>query len=298
MKSTITLLRILPMKESRIEEALNQITHDFGKKLSRFSALTGGDINEVFLIECGPEKFVIKLNDTETFPGMFDAERLGLNALLSPSVIDVPKPLKTGRADSYSYLLLEHKNSAPKTSDFWEIFGKQLAKLHQQTSKSFGFEKDNYIGSLPQYNDYRASAAEFYIEMRLQPQIELAEKKGFQLNVKDSFYKNCYNIIPSEPPALVHGDLWNGNYLVNSKGKPCLIDPAVAYALREMDLGMMKLFGGFDETLFHTYHEVFPLPENWKERIPLWQLYYLLAHLNIFGASYKNQVTSIIQKFS
>jgi len=298
MKSTITLLHTLPMKENRIEEILNQIAHDFGKELTRFSALTGGDINEVFLMECGPEKFVVKITDTESFPGMFEAEKLGLDTLSKPSVIDVPKPLKTGRIDSYSYLLLEHKNSTPKASDFWEIFGEQLAKLHQQTSKSFGFEKDNYIGSLPQYNDQKDSAAKFYIEMRLQPQIKLAEEKGFQLNIKDSFYKNCHNIIPSEPPALIHGDLWNGNYLVNSKGKPCLIDPAVAYAPREMDLGMMKLFGGFDETLFHTYNEVFPLQDNWQERIPLWQLYYLLVHLNIFGAGYKNQVTSIIQKFS
>jgi len=298
MKSTITLLHTLPMKENRIEEILNQITHNFGKELTGFSVLTGGDINEVFLTECGAEKFVIKLNDTESFPGMFEAEKLGLNALLNPSFIDIPIPLKTGCVNSYSYLLLEHKNSTTKISNFWEIFGEQLAKLHQQTSKSFGFEKDNYIGSLPQYNDYKDSAAKFYIEMRLQPQIEMAEKKGFQLNVKDSFYKNCENLIPSEPSALIHGDLWNGNYLVNSKGKPCLIDPAVAYAPREMDLGMMKLFGGFDEILFQTYNEVFPFQQNWEERIPLWQLYYLLVHLNIFGMGYKDQVTSIIQKFS
>ncbi|CAL65264.1 fructosamine kinase family protein [Christiangramia forsetii] len=286
------------MSVSNLKNILQKITTDFGKELSGFSNLTGGDINEVFLIESGSEKFVVKINDSESFPGMFEAEKLGLEKLLAPSVIDVPKPLKTGYVDSYSYLLLEHKSAATKSSDFLEIFGEQLARLHQQTSESFGLEKDNYIGSLPQYNSYKDSAAEFYIEMRLKTQIKMADEKGFQLNVKNSFYKNCMNLIPSEPPALIHGDLWNGNYLVNSVGKPCLIDPAVAYAPREMDLGMMKLFGGFDKTLFHTYNEVFPLQENWEERIPLWQLYYLLVHLNIFGSGYKSQVASIIKKFS
>ncbi|SDS12627.1 fructosamine kinase family protein [Gramella sp. MAR_2010_147] len=277
---------------------LSKIARVFGKDLTKFSILTGGDINEVFLIECGSEKFVVKLNDSEKFPGMFEAEKTGLEELYDASAIDIPEVLKTGKVSSKSYLLLEHKNAAPKISGFWEMFGEQLAKLHQQSSKSFGFRKDNYIGSLPQYNEHRDSAAEFYIDMRLQPQIEMAENKGFQLNVKDSFYRNCENLIPSEPPALIHGDLWNGNYLVNAQGNPCLIDPAVTYAPREMDLGMMKLFGGFHENLFQTYNEIFPLQGNWEERISLWQLYYLLVHLNIFGAGYRSQVTAIIKRFS
>lgn len=286
------------MSESNSEDILKRIAQDFGKELTGFSRLTGGDINDVFLLKCAAEKLVVKINDSKRFPGMFEAEKAGLEELAVPGVIDVPEPLKTGQEGSQSYLILEYKEPAPKASNFWEVFGEQLAALHQQTSGSFGFKNDNYIGSLPQYNDPKNSSAEFYIQIRLQPQIKMAEEKGFQLNVPESFYTNCENIIPSEPPALIHGDLWNGNYLVNSVGMPCLIDPAVAYAPREMDLGMMKLFGGFNETLFQTYNEINPLQENWKERIPLWQLYYLLVHLNIFGAGYRSQVTSIIKKFS
>lgn len=286
------------MNAGNFPPVLNQIAEDFGIQLKDISALTGGDINEVFLLESRNDKFVVKLNDSARFPGMFEAEKSGLEELLASSVIDVPKPLKTGQAASQSYLILEYKSSAPKASDFWEKFGEQLAQLHQETSEKFGFKEDNYIGSLPQYNNQKNSAAEFFIEMRLKPQIEMAEENGFNLNVKTSFYRNCHDIIPSEPPALIHGDLWNGNYLVNAQGNACLIDPAVSYAPREMDLGMMKLFGGFNETLFHTYNEIYPLQKDWEERIPLWQLYYLLVHLNIFGAGYRSQVTSILQKFS
>ena len=286
------------MSEYNSEDILNRIARDFGKELTGFSRLTGGDINDVFLLNSSAEKFVVKINNNKRFPGMFEAEKAGLEELAAPGVIDIPDPLKAGKTGSHSFLILEYKAPAPNAANFWEVFGEQLAALHQQTSDSFGFEKDNYIGSLPQYNDRKNSAAEFYIEMRLKPQIKMAEEKGFQLNVSESFYKNCENMIPSEPPALIHGDLWNGNYLVNSAGMPCLIDPAVAYSPREMDLGMMKLFGGFNEDLFHTYNEIYPLQENWEERISLWQLYYLLVHLNIFGLGYKSQVTSIIKKFS
>ena len=204
------------MSVSNRKEILKQISDENGIQLKNISALTGGDINEVFLLESNSEKFVVKLNDHRRFPGMFEAEKLGLEKLSAPSVIDVPKPIKTGQLDSQSYLLLDYKDSAAKKDNFWEVFGEQMAELHQQTRESFGLEKDNYIGSLPQYNDPKDSAAEFYIEMRLQPQIQMAEEKGFDLNVSEKFYKNCEEIIPSEKPALVHGDLWNGNYLVNS----------------------------------------------------------------------------------
>ncbi len=286
------------MSAGRFQMVIEKIAEDLGINLVEASRLSGGDINEVFLLTTETERFVLKLNHTSRFPGMFDAEKHGLENLTDPGVIDVPKPLKTGTEDLYSYLILEYKEPAPKRSDFWELFGEQLAKLHRETRDTFGLEKDNYIGSLPQYNEKRDSAAKFYIEMRLQPQLKIATDKGFQFNITENFFKNCEALIPNEPPALIHGDLWNGNYIVNQKGAPCLIDPAVAYAPREMDLGMMKLFGGFHESLFNIYDEKFPLAAGWLERIDLWQLYYLLVHLNIFGAGYKSQVSNIISKYS
>lgn len=285
------------MSAGKFKDTLKKISDDFGIQLQSFSSLSGGDINEVFLIESKTEKFVVKLNNAEQFPGMFEAEQNGLKKLLQPGAIDIPKPIKTGYIDSYSYLILEYKSQSSKSPDFWKIFGEQLALLHQNTSPQFGLETSNYIGSLPQYNDNRSSAGDFYIEMRLQPQIEQAKKNGFPLNIPAQFYKNCERTIPDESASLIHGDLWNGNFLVNSMGHPCLIDPAVAYASREMDLGMMKLFGGFSDELFDTYQEIFPLENGWKDRLDLWQLYYLLVHLNIFGAGYKQQVISIIEKY-
>jgi len=221
-------------------EALHQIAEENKFTNSKFSRLTGGDINEVFLITSDSGKYVIKLNSAEKFPGMFEAEKAGLEALQEPKVIDVPNVLGVGEIEKTSYLLLEFKESAAKSSTFWTDFGKQMAALHKNTSEEFGFHQDNYIGSLAQRNNAKASAADFYISERLEPQIKLATKKGYDLGIGKSFFSNVLRIIPDEKPALVHGDLWGGNYLVNSKGAPSLIDPATPFAPREMDLAIMQ----------------------------------------------------------
>lgn len=263
------------------------------------SRLTGGDINEVFLLTGNSsERFVVKLNSAEKFPGMFQAEKTGLEALAKPENIDVPKVFDIGEFEGWAYLLLEFKASAEPSGNFSEKFGKQLADLHRNTADSFGFAEDNYIGSLPQQNKSCSNAADFYISERLEPQFKMAKDRKYELGLKETFFRNVADIIPEEPPALIHGDLWNGNYLVNSSGHPCLIDPAVAYAPREMDIAMMKLFGGFDENIFYSYQEHFPLLPGFEKRTKLWQLYYLLVHLNLFGTGYKNSVTEIIKLYS
>jgi fructosamine-3-kinase len=139
---------------------------------------------------------------------------------------------------------------------------------------------------------------EFYISQRLEPQLKLAFEGGFKFGNLKGFFKNISEEIPEESPSLIHGDLWSGNFLVAHNGDPALIDPAVAFAPREMDLAMMKLFGGFSEEVFMTYNSIFPLCEGWKERTAIWQLYYLLVHLNLFGSGYWSQVKFILKRYS
>ncbi len=260
--------------------------------------LSGGDINEAFLLTTNNREMVVKINSVSKFPGMFKAEARGLKELMDANIFKIPEVLFFGKDVDVSFLLLEYIKSGNKTPDFWSIFGERLASLHQQSKPYFGFESDNYIGSLQQYNFKYSSASEFYITQRLQPQFQMAIKRGFSFSSLDSFYVAIENEIPDEASSLIHGDLWSGNFMIDINGSPCLIDPAVAYASREMDISMMYLFGGFEHELFEVYNDIFPLIDGWKKRMEIWQLYYLLVHLNLFGDSYLPQIQSILKKYS
>ncbi|AXT51263.1 fructosamine kinase [Aquimarina sp. BL5] len=268
------------------------------EKVIKIRTLSGGDINEVYLLITQVRKLVVKLNRVSMFLGMFEAEAKGLEELRKANIFTIPKVLHYGKYSDDAFLLLEYIRSGNQVEDFWSLFGEQLAILHQNSRPYFGFESDNYIGSLPQYNTESHSAVDFYIAQRLSPQFILAEKKGFSFHNLDSFYKSIESEIPNEASSLIHGDLWNGNFMIDHNGFPCLIDPAIAFAPREMDITMMHLFGGFNQELFEVYQDIFPLVENWEERIAIWQLYYLLVHLNLFGSSYLKQVHSIIKRYS
>ena len=285
------------MKGSR-KNLIDRIGEKHSLNIQSFKPLTGGDINEVYKLECNDQNLVLKLNSASKFPGMFEAEKKGLELLATPGVIQIPKVFETAILDNYSYLLLEYVPTGTKGPDFWQVFGRQLAKLHSQRNDHFGLDHDNYLGSLPQQNSYRDNAISFYTEMRLEPQLKLAKELGYDLPDTSSLYKNCEFIIPKENASLIHGDLWGGNYLVDTNGSPCIIDPAVAYAPREMDIAMTRLFGGFGDQMISSYQDYYPLEKDWEQRIELWQLYYLLMHLNVFGISYKSQVTEIIHKYS
>jgi fructosamine-3-kinase len=280
------------------EEFKRILGHELGFIVNNIRSLAGGSINNVYLLDTPEGKKVLKINDAGKFPGMFPAEKKGLEFLAGAEAFDVPKVYDCGELENKAYLLLEYKKEGSQKSHFWKVFGEQLSRLHQTSSKNFGFPSSNYIGSLPQYNEERKSAADFYVSQRLEPQVKMASERGFSLGDLSGFYRNISEEIPDEAPALLHGDLWSGNYLVNEEGLPCLIDPAVCYGPREMDLGMMKLFGGFPPEVFEVYHQHFPLQPEWEARIPIWQLYYLLVHLNIFGSSYLPQVNRIISRFS
>lgn len=267
-------------------------------ELNQAVPLQGGDINDVFLLKCESHNYVIKLNDAHRFPNMFEAEAQGLDLLRNSQSFKIPNVIDSGIEENTSYLLLEYIPKGSQTSNFWESFAENLAKLHKTTNEYFGLDYNNYIGSLPQVNKPESSASTFYINQRLEPQFKIAKENGFQFCSLDLFLKNISNEILEEAPSLIHGDLWSGNYLISENGTPVLIDPAIAFAPRELDLAMMQLFGGFPNEVYIIYQDLFPLTNNWQNRVPIWQLYYLLVHLNLFGGGYLSQVKNIIKQYS
>jgi len=270
-------------------------------EITKQNSVSGGDINIAYKVETSAGDYFVKINHASSFPAMFEKEAKGLKLLADSGEINVPDVIGTGKSNEEAFLVLKHIDSSTMKAGFWKTLGRSLARMHQHSHELFGLDHDNYIGSLPQSNTYHHSWVSFFIEERLEKQLKIARDDG-KVNAGliksfESLYKRLPDIFPEEPPALLHGDLWSGNYMIDQEGNPCLIDPAVYYGHREMDLGMSLLFGGFDREFCNAYHDEFPLEKSWRERTDICNLYPLMVHVNLFGGSYVQSVSRIINKF-
>jgi len=229
---------------------------------------------------------------------MFAREFEGLEALRQPDGPRVPEPYLHGR----DFLLLEDLDPAPRGRDYWPLLGWQLAALHIHVNDQFGFPHDNYIGSTPQPNTWTEDGFAFFAEHRLGYQAELAGRKGLlsakQVEGVGRLAAGLPELVPAQPASLIHGDLWGGNAIADSQGAPALIDPAAHYGWAEAELAMTALFGGFSDSFYVAYVEARPLESGWRERFPIYNLYHLLNHLNLFGAGYRGQVLSIVHAYA
>jgi fructosamine-3-kinase len=287
--------------ESAVIERLQELCKKTIRLIS-ISPVSGGDINESFYMSTSAGDYFIKINSASRFPQMFEKEASGLNLLTETGEIKVPKHVEFGEKNDVSFLIMDFIRSGSKSRSFWNDFGQKLANLHKHSSNYFGLDYDNYIGSLKQSNKKHKTWSAFFMEERLDVQVKLARNNG-QIGKEtvmsfDRFYKKLNEIFPFEPSSLLHGDLWGGNYMVDEKGDPVVIDPAIYYGHREMDLGMTKLFGGFDPRFYDAYNQSYPLESGWQKRMDFCNLYPLMVHVNLFGGSYINSVKSILRKFN
>jgi fructosamine-3-kinase len=266
-----------------------------GTRIVSTRALSGGDTSEahVAVLSDGREVFVKASSRAPT--DLFDAEARGLMWLAAAGRLRIPAVIAVARHS----IVLEWMKPGRPAADFDERLGRELAELHRTAPGGFGLDHDNFIGPLPQSNAPTATWAEFYRARRLEPQLrQAADAHLLPPALKRAFERLLGQLedrIPhGQPAARLHGDLWSGNVICDELGAPCLIDPAVHGGDREIDLAMMRLFGGFSARVFEAYGEAWPLAPGGAERVPLYQLYPLLVHVNLFGASYLSRLESTL----
>ncbi len=263
----------------------------FGKniKIKQSTLIAAGNINQGIHLETSEGDFFLKLNFSQN-PDIFEREASGLLLLKQNCPLKIPQVYNYGSFEDRNFLLLEWIGSGRSNTQYWDELGEGLAQLHMATAELFGLEEDNYIASLNQNNNKSTSWTTFFIENRLEPLIGKAYYDQYiSAEFLERFRKIYYkldSLFPKEKPALLHGDLWSGNVIKGKTGNPVLIDPAVYYGHREMDLAFSRLFGGFDERFYQAYDDVFPLEPDFENRIPIYNLYPLLVHLHLFGKSY------------
>ena len=287
-----------------IEEAAGE--QELGARIVSIEPVGGGCINHGarLAFDSGADTFV-KWNASAP-PGMFEAEAAGLDALRraaaqTDSTLVVPTAIARGATPGGAWFLMDYVapgRPAPTTS---ECLGRGLALLHStaETERDFGHAHDNWIGSLPQSNRAHDSWAGFWAEERIGPQLELARREGA---CSDPVFDRLLSVVPDAvagvlTPALLHGDLWSGNVFTSGDGMPVLIDPAVYRGDGEVDLAMTELFGGFDRRFYDAYAEVRPRSDAYEShRRALYQLYYLLVHVNLFGGGYEASARSAARR--
>lgn len=285
-----------------IVEALQDIFNDTALKILNVERVPGGDINDAYCLVTTNEKYFLKVNDADKFPAMFEKEARGLELLRKNSSIIIPQVIKTGSTGGKQYLLLEWLEKGVPKKDSWQKFGEALAMMHKQPQDFFGLDEYNYIGSLMQVNGEFSDWPSFYAERRILPLVKILFDEGV-FSMKDAdiaqvLCKKLHTIFPTELPSLIHGDLWAGNYLIHSSGYAAFYDPAVYFGHREMDIGMTRLFGGFDQSFYNAYNTTYRLEKDWEQRILLVQLYPVLVHAVLFGGHYRSQSMDIIKRFS
>lgn len=285
-------------------ELSNALRYALGSSVKTARRLSGGDINDAFQLELASGARVFLKTNERAPVSLFPAEARGLDWLRAANALRIPEVLavSSGREGEPSFLVLELLEPGPPSRDFEDQLGVGLSALHRFGAHDFGLDHDNFIGSLPQRNRRHDGWAEFYWSERLEPQLERAVASGrASAKLRNGLEKLAARLPalvgPSEPPARLHGDLWGGNLHTDEHGVPCLIDPAVYGGHREVDLAMMRLFGGFGERVFRAYEAAYPLAPGHAERVELYQLYPLLVHVNLFGGSYVNSVEQSLARY-
>jgi fructosamine-3-kinase len=273
------------------EPVVQAVETALGSRVERWRRVSGGDINQAHTAEVADGRAVFVKSNDRAPAGMFAAEARGLAWLHQANALRVPTVLAQG----HDFLVLENIEAGAPCRDHDDELGRGLARLHAFGAPNFGLDHDNFIGRLAQENGPLATWADFYRARRLEPQLRTAVDGGLASpNMRRGFERILPRLEtwvgPAEQPSRLHGDLWGGNAIVDERGKPCLIDPAVYGGHREVDLAMMRLFGGFGARVFASYEEVSPLAAGHQERVPLYQLYFLMVHVNLFGGSYVRQV--------
>jgi fructosamine-3-kinase len=261
----------------------------------------GGDIAKAYRLDT-PHGPMFAKTHPDPMPGLFEREAAGLRALHRAGAVAVPEVIR----ESPEGLVLEWIHVGRPSPEADETLGTQLAALHRVTGAHFGGLDDapsGYLGSQPVDLTPTDDWAEFFLDRRIRPLTKRAVERGrldpAAIGLVERVAGQAGELCgPPEPPALLHGDLWGGNRLVDVDGANWLIDPAVYWGHREVDLAMMQLFGGFGASTYEAYDDAFPLAAGWRERVEWYQLPPLLVHAILFGGSYGSAALSVLRRYA
>jgi fructosamine-3-kinase len=273
-----------------VDDLVDALTASLGTRPSRVVRLSGGDNAASYRCEFDDERVVFAKTHPAPPDGFFTREAGDLAWLGAAAALPVPAVIAVADGP-VAFLALEWIEPGSRNRSGDAGFGRGLAALHRAGSESCGRQDRRTTGSLALPNEPADTWAEFYAQCRLLPLARIAlDRQALPRDTIARLERVAIRLAEiggaPEPPARLHGDLWAGNRMIDTKGVSWLIDPAAHGGHREFDLAMMRLFGGFGSSAFDAYDDALPLADDWQQRVPLHQLAPLVVHAIKFGDSY------------
>lgn len=281
-----------------IEKAVEQAGDH--SSLQTVRRVAGGSINESYYVETGEQQYFLKYHQ-DAPNRFFELETKGLELIRETESIAVPEVFSYSDEKGQAFLVMEWVEGAPAADTDWKL-GDRIASMHQTMGDKHGFPDDTFIGALPQRNGLFPSWLEYYRDRRLAAQLQLGIDRGTMTgkrrNRMEKLLESLDRWVPDDvAPSYLHGDLWGGNWLAGPGGEPYVIDPSFLYGDRHFELAFTEVFGGYSNDFYQAYEERFPLSPDYKDVKALYQLYYLLVHLNMFGEVYGRSVDAILKRY-
>ena len=262
--------------------------------------LKGGAVNLTRRLTTSTQTTLILKMSADPAPDLYPCEALSLRTL-GAAGLRTPEVLAVG-AD---FLLLDDVGGKELDDAGWEVLGRAIGDLHLHTSEQFGFEQDNYLGLLRQYNPWTGDGHEFFAQYRILRflDVPLCEQT---LTAEDRFRLERLagrlpELIPAQPASLLHGDLWHANTLLSRTGEAVVLDPAVYYGWAEAELSMVRQCGGVPQVFFDAYNEVNPLAQGWWERLEILyvrEILSVIAHFGDYGNVTLAKLRAVLDKFA
>lgn len=270
-----------------------------GSAVVSTAPIAGGDIATAVKLRLSTGRTALLKTMSPSLPGLFEREAAGLRWL---GAVDGGAAVPEVLGVAEDCLVLAWVESGRPGADAAATFGRSLARTHAAGADVFGGDEDGYIGRLPMTNRPADTWAQFHAERRIAPYLRVARDKGLvdadDAAVVERAAAATASVVPEEPPARLHGDLWNGNVLWGADGRVVLVDPAAYGGHREVDLAMLALFGLPQlPQVIAAYHEVAPLADGWEDRVGFHQLFPLLVHACLFGGGYGARAAALAKRY-
>lgn len=266
--------------------------------------VSGGEISQAYYVKTEQQAYFIKTNQGVT-GNFFKVEADGLERIRATGTIAVPEVYYYDETiDNQEMVLILEWIQGETSATTAQQLGKQIAALHlAPAAPHYGMEHPTFVGELIQPNKWYDNWINYFHEQRLLPQLDLAIQQKRMPHARRAKLETLLNrldrYLPSHPRvSLLHGDLWGGNWLAGPHGKPYVIDPSVVYGDHLFELAFTELFHRFPDDFYSHYQTLLPIADYYQEVKPIYQLFYLLVHLNIFGEGYGSSVDQILKKYA